>query len=169
MNNIHDGIIIKAANRNKILFSNQTANAIFRREEADDAVNSAMLNLKRFAKIDLKEKENPLFDDDDEIDATSLANKKISLNSIVKNLQNHGDEGFSESTIYKVSIPRSAKELAQREGRKPVTHVMVEATLNVYRDEAAVTIYLRNVSYIVEVQKSFLKAQEEKAIEEAED
>ena len=45
---------------------------------------------------------------------------------------------------------------------------MVEATLNVYRDEAAVTIYLRNVSYVVEVQKNFLKAQEEQALEEAE-
>ena len=87
------------------------------------------------------------------------------LNNIVKNLENHGDHGFSESTIYRVSIPRSAKELAIKEGRKPITHVMVEATLNVYRDEAAITIYLRNVSYVVEVQKQFLKAQEEQAIE----
>ena len=93
-----------------------------------------MLNLKRFAKVDLKEKENPLFDDEDEFDTSPFSSKKVSLNSIVKNLENHGDHGFSESTIYKISIPRSAKELALREGRKPITHVMVEATLNVYRD-----------------------------------
>ena len=151
LNNIHDGIIIKSANRNQVLFSNDTANKIFRRDELDANVDSAMLNLKRFTKVDIKEKENPLFDDEDELETTPINSKKISLNTIVKNLANHGDHGFSESTIYKVSIPRSAKELATKEGGKPITHVMVEATLNVYRDEAAVTMYLRNVSYVVEV------------------
>ena len=169
LNNINDGIIIKSANHNKILFCNETANAIFNRDDVEEKVDSAMLNLKRFTKVDLKEKENPLFDDEDDLETSPVNSKKISLNTIVKNLANHGDNAFSESTIYKVSIPRRAMELALKEGRKPITHVMVEATLNVYRDEAAVTMYLRNVSYVVEVQKNFLKAQEEQALEEAED
>ena len=42
-------------------------------------------------------------------------------------------------------------EIYKRNGQKPITHIMVEATFNVFEDETAVTIYLRNVSYLVEV------------------
>ena len=78
--------------------------------DEQDALNGDknILNLKRFTKIDLKENRDPLFfkandAQEDEIEA----GKKVSLNTIVKHLEHHGDYGFSESTIYKVSIPKS--------------------------------------------------------------
>ena len=115
------------------------------------------MNLKRFTKIDLKEHRDPLFDkvNDDKSDGSIEPGKKVSLNTIVKHLEHHGDYGFSESTIYKVSIPKSVMEACKEQGEKPITHVMVEATLNVFKDEPAITIYLRNVSHSVEVQKFY--------------
>ena len=60
-------------------------------------------------------------------------------------------------------------ERAKTEGWNPITHVMIEASLNEFMDEQAIVIYLRNVSHSVEVQKIFQKAFEEEVIEEAED
>ena len=46
---------------------------------------------------------------------------------------------------------------------------MVEASLNVFRDEAAITIYLRDVSHYVEVQKLCQQAIENQIKEEAQE
>ena len=87
----------------------------------------------------------------------------------MKGLQNDGDHGFSDATIYKVSIPKKDIEEAKNDGRRLITYIMVEATLNVFKDEAAVTIYLRDVTHFVEVQKCYLKAQEAQIMNEAEE
>ena len=70
MNHVHDGIIIKSTNRNKILFSNETANAILNLNEREKRIDSSVLNLKKFKKADLKEGKDPLLEEDieDEID-----------------------------------------------------------------------------------------------------
>ena len=139
-------------------------------DEADAGEDNNILNLKRFTKVDLKEDENPF---DKAIDVQSegsiKAGKKVSLKTIVKDLEHHGDYGFSESTIYKVSIPKSVNEFYKERGEKPITHVMVEATLNVFKDEPAITIYLRNVSHSVLVEKFYQRAAKEKEEEEAEE
>ena len=69
------------------------------------------LNVKRFTPIDLHEDKNPIFDDAaDAFGAEQF--KKVSLNSIVKKLQNEGGHRFSEPAIYKVSVPRKKAEQA---------------------------------------------------------
>ena len=158
MNHVHDGVIIKSADRQEIFMTNETANTIMRVDEHQVGMQYWMLNTKRFTKIDLSEEKTPLLDDKSQIVTMADTRKKVSLNTIVKQLENHGDHGFSESTIYKVSIPKSAMDIYKRNGQKPITHIMVEATMNVFEDETAVTIYLRNVSYLVEVQKFYQKA-----------
>ena len=87
-----------------------------RSAEADDEnvqqkYHDDLLNLKKFSPIDLKEDQHPLFDEEDERLETD-AIMRNSLNSIVKNLGNDGDHSFSDSTIYKVSIPRNTVQLA---------------------------------------------------------
>ena len=79
------------------------------------------------------------------------AKNKYSLNTIVKQLQNDGDHDFSDNTIYRVHISKKKMNDAIKERKRITTHVMVEASLNVFRDEAAITIYLRDVSHYVEV------------------
>ena len=138
--------------------SNETANTIMRVDENQIGMLYWMLNTKKFTKIDLMEDKTELHIDEEVKSAHGHSRNKVSLNHIVKQLENHGDNDFSESTIYKVSIPKSAMEIYKRNGQKPITHIMVEATFNVFEDETAVTIYLRNVSYLVEVQKFYQKA-----------
>lgn len=46
---------------------------------------------------------------------------------------------------------------------------MVEATLNVFKDEAAITIYLRDVTHFVEVKKLCQQVIEEQMKAEAEE
>ena len=110
------------------------------------------LNMKKFTEISLNEDKNPLFDDFKE-GADSRVGKKMSLNKIVEQLQNNGDNGFSESTIYKMSKSKQMKQEFEEKGKKLTEYVMVEATLNVFMDQAAVTIYLRDVTHYVNVQK----------------
>ena len=71
----------------------------------------------------------------------------------MRQLENDGDHDFSGNSIYKVSIGKLTMAKAIKEGKKPITHIMVEASLNVFKDEAAVTIYMRDVTHFVEVQK----------------
>ena len=120
--------------------------------------DSNVFNVKKFKKADIKEGRDPLFDDDHENDDEKT--HKVSLSHILRHLESYGDS-FSDTTIYKVSIPKSSMERALKTGQKPITHVMVDATLNVYMDEPAVTIYLRNVSHSVETRKIFNKVIEE--------
>ena len=68
-----------------------------------------------------------------------------------------------------MSIPKRIVAAASKEGKRLITHVMVEASLNVFRDEAAVTIYLRDVSHAVEVQKLCQQAIEDQIKEDAEE
>ena len=48
-------------------------------------------------------------------------------------------------------------------------HIMVEATLNVFQDEAAITIYLRDVTHYVNVQKFCQQKIQEEIKAEAEE
>ena len=111
LNNMHEGVIIKTAVENQILFANETACSILNNEDLLQQklarVPGTDLNVKRFTAVDLQEGENPLLKDEvsGEAERTSTA-KRVSLNSIVKGLQNDGDYAFSEGTIYKVSIPK---------------------------------------------------------------
>ena len=82
--------------------------------------------------------------------STNLGSK-ISLSAIVKGLNDHGDHGFSESTIYKVSIPRKVRAKMREDGVNVITHIMVEASFNVFDGEPAITIFLRDVTHYVEV------------------
>ena len=109
LNHIHDGIIIKAADRNQIFLSNKTADSIMNVSEQQNGLESDLkniLNLKRFSKIDLKEDKHPLFGIYEDEEKSDTVGNKVSLNTIVKNLENSGDHGFSESSIYKVSMSR---------------------------------------------------------------
>ena len=92
---MHDGIIIKATDRNEVLFSNETANAIMNMNERNKRIDSNSMNLKKFKKADLKEGKDPLLEEDinEEIDrlidgTTPISDRKVSLNHIVKHLEN---------------------------------------------------------------------------------
>ena len=85
MNHMHDGIIIKSADRQEIFMSNETANTIMRVDENQIGMQYWMLNTKRFTKIDLSEDKTDLYDDEEEAKSARGNNRnKVSLNNIVK-------------------------------------------------------------------------------------
>ena len=115
---MHDGIIIKDAISNDIMFANKTAKSIWKSSHDLDYRDLTVdMKLKKFRPVDLKEDiySNPFDDTIDEIgksmmmQSTSKGNK-LSLSTIIKQLANQGDHGFSDSTIYKVSIPRKVRD-----------------------------------------------------------
>ena len=94
------------------------------------------MNVKKFTAIDLKENINPLDDDEDLYGRQHIkAPIKLSLNTIVKRLHNDGDNEFSDCTIYKVSIPKKVAEAAEKESKRLINYVMVEASLKVFKEE----------------------------------
>ena len=83
MNHMHDGIIIKSANRQEIFMANETANTIMRVDEKHNQMQYLQLNTKRFTKIDLAE-DKDLYEDEDVKTVHGTSRTKISLNNIVK-------------------------------------------------------------------------------------
>ena len=163
LNNINDGIVVKTVADHHLLFANTMAKNILNCFTEDQQEN--ILNIKKFTAIDLKEDIHPLLDEDLEHSRTPA--NKMSLNSIVKQLENHGDH-YAECTIYRVSIPKQTMQDAKRDGKRLITHVMVEATIDNFQGESCVTIYLKNVTHFVEVQKLYQRTLEQELIEDAE-
>ena len=127
---MQEGIIIKTATDHEVIFANETAKTILN--------NSTDMSVKRFTAVDLRENKNPLLEEDEgsgesQAKPSSKTRNKLSLNTIVKRLHNDGDNEFSNSTIYKVSIPKTVSEAARAEGRRLITYAMVEASLKVFR------------------------------------
>ena len=88
------------------------ANQILNIKGEDD---SNVLNVKKFKKADIKEGRDPLFDDDNVTESGSKLterSRKTSLSYILRHLKDYGDQSFSDTSIYKVSIPKSSMERA---------------------------------------------------------
>ena len=104
---------------------------------------------------------------DDESDLKQ--NESVSLNTIINKLRDDGNDAFSESIIYRVRISKRTIAMARSlTGFRLVSHVMVEATLNVHKDEPAITVYLRDVSQYVEMHKLYHETLKEKMKAEVE-
>ena len=71
LDKMHEGVIIKTAKDNKILFANAMASSILNIEQTTEetltteAMPGDDLNIKRFTAIDLKEDKNPFIDDEE--------------------------------------------------------------------------------------------------------
>ena len=83
MDHMHDGIIIKSADRQEIFMANETANTIMRVDDKHSQMQSWKLNTKRFTKIDLAE-DKDLYGDVDVKTVHGKSRNKVSLNHIVK-------------------------------------------------------------------------------------
>ena len=82
--------------------------------------------------------------------------ERRSLNELADQLKDNGIN-YSNDEIYKVLMPKQVLEQARQNGTRLIEYVSVEASCNVFKDEACLTIYLRDMTEYVKAIKDQLK------------
>ena len=146
LNNVQDGIIIKAIKDNSIVFANEIGCKIICAKldfsDIEKRVTGNWLNTARFCWYDIDEDKDPYLDGVKEM---VIHGERQSLNEIVESLKDDG-AAFSDNKIYKVIHTKSDAVRTKADGERPVQYISVEVTQNVFKAEPVLTIYLRDLT-----------------------
>ena len=111
------------------------------------------LNTRRFVPYDIDDDKDPFLNG---VNGMTVHGRRSSLNEILLSLKDDGI-GFSDTQIYKVIFSKEMLAMAQKGECKLIQFISVEATKNVFKDEAVLTIYLRDMTNYVKAIKNELK------------